>query len=295
MTDFAHALLQEDQPYSPQNLTTAGKMGRLLMESGKIKTTDLENIISFQKKHQLKFGEAAVTLGLVTPEDIRKALAQQFSYPAIPAANSKLDPSLVAAFQPESRTAEALRGLRSELILRYFNNGEHLSLPLVGTEDSLSLARTTANLAIVFAQMGLQTLLIDSNMRDPKLHTLFGIHNCPGLSDIIAGRTGFSTQVIDTFPTLSLLHAGTLAPNPQELLSGNSYRSYMEKITRAYDVTLICTSPIDQYMDAQLVAAQAGAALLVVKEHQTRIKALEKVCNRLHSVDVRLLGVALTA
>jgi len=295
MTDFAHALQQEEQKYSPHSLTTAGKMGRLLMESGKIKATDLETIISLQKKHELKFGEAAVVLGLVTPEDIKKVLALQFSYPPIPAANSKLDSSLVAAFQPESLTTEALRGLRSELILRYFNNGEHLSLPLIGTEDPLSLARTTANLAIVFAQMGLKTLLIDSNMRDPKLHTLFGIHNCPGFSDIIAGRTDFSTQVIDTFPTLSLLHAGTLAPNPQELISGSSYRNHMEKITRTYDVTLICTPPMGKYMDAQLVAAQAGAALLVVKEHQTRVKALEKVCNRLHSVDVRLLGVALIA
>src|SRR3954463_6925285 len=151
----------------------ASQIGRILLESGKINYEDIAAIMAIQKEQGIRFGDAAVFLGLVNANDIKDVLAEQFDYTPTLDKSSNLDSRLVAAFQPDSLQAEALRSLRSELLLRYFNKASHLSLALVGTEDALGIALTTANLAIVFALMGGRTLLIDANLRAPQLHTLF--------------------------------------------------------------------------------------------------------------------------
>lgn len=270
------------------------KMGRMLVESGKITSADLRAIIDLQNERGLRFGDAAIALGLVSQADIRAVLAQQFAYPHIPDQTSRLHPSLTAAFRPESKEIEALRGLRSELMLRYFNSAPNLSLTLTSADDAPGVARTAANLAIVFAQMGLRTLLIDTNLREPQMHHLFGTGNRhPGLAELIAGRARSHPLPIPSLGPLWLLHAGTQAPNPQELLSSRNYRERMSELFSLFDVTLISTSPMNDTRDAQLVAAHSGAALLVTREHASRMKDVEKMCSHLWGVGVRLLGVAL--
>src|SRR5690606_7597649 len=144
-------------------------------------------IIELQNKRGLRFGEAAQKLGLVNAADVHAALAQQFACTPVPDKGSRLSRSLTAAFQPRSAEVEALRSLRSELLLRYFNTSAHLTLALCGADDARGIAQTTANLAIVFSQLGLRTLLVDGNLRNPQLHTLFGIGDRhPGLSDLVA-------------------------------------------------------------------------------------------------------------
>ena len=182
MNDAAKAIPQTHLVQKPLN-----KMGRMLLESGKLSLEDLKAIVSYQEQHGLRFGDAAQQLGLVTAEDINIALADQFSYTRTPDRTSKLDKRLLAAFQPDSAHSEALRSLRSELLLRYFNQGAHLSLSLIGAEDSEGIALTSANLAIVFSQLGIRTLLIDSNLRAPQLHHLFGLNERNiGLADLLA-------------------------------------------------------------------------------------------------------------
>lgn len=289
MNNLAHATAEDLQLPSARI-----KMGHMLVDNGKITATDLKTIISLQNERGIRFGEAALLLGLVSPADIRSVLAQQFAYTSIPDAASRLDASLVSVFRPESSEVEALRSLRSELMLRYFNTAPNLSLAVVGADEAGSIARTTANLAVVFSQLGLRTLLVDGNLREPQLHKLFGLSDRhPGLSDLIADRARIQPLTVATLPSLRLLPAGTLAPNPQELLSSRNYRDYVGELANRFDVTLISTPPMARNRDAQLVAAHAGAALLVAQQHSSRMKDLETLCASLWGVGVRLVGVAL--
>ncbi len=270
------------------------KIGRMLESRGKITREEFKSIISVQNQENLRFGDAAIKLGLVEPEDIEAVLAEQFAYTVPPDRNTILDSRLVAAFQPDSPQAEALRSLRSELLLRFFNRGEHLSLALVGAENDEGLALTTANLAISFAQLGKRTLLIDANLRSPQLHKLFG-HNerNPGLTDLIAARTLVEPIAVPDLGTLWVVAAGTQAPNPQELLASQHYAERLHDLSAHFEVIIINTPPLNHIADARLIAAQSGAALVVALQNVSRVQDLERICNTLHSLGVRLLGTAL--
>jgi chain length determinant protein tyrosine kinase EpsG len=270
------------------------KIGRMLESRGKITRDEFKSIINVQNEQDLRFGDAALMLGLVQREDIDAVLAEQFAYTALPDRNSTLSPKLVAAFQPDSPQTEALRSLRSELLLRYFNRGAHLSLAIVGAEDAAGIAITSANLAITFAQLGMSTLLVDANLRSPQLHTLFG-HNerNPGLSDLIAERALVEPVAIPSLGSLWVLAAGTAAPNPQELLASNHCAEKLHELATHFDVIIINTPPLDRIKDAQLIAAHSGAALVVVQENISRLKDVETICSSLRGVGVRLLGAAL--
>lgn len=275
-------------------LSNATKMGPMLVAMGKLTPKDLTMILATQKKHGLRFGDAALKLGLVSADDINAILAEQFAYTQTPTASSKLDRRLSALFQPDSVQAEALRSLRSELMLRYFNTHPHRALALVSPEDATGIALTATNLAISFAQMGLRTLLIDSNLRTPQLNSLFNLNpHAPGLSDWIADRTTVAPTAIESVRSLWVLPAGTRAPNPQELLTSKHYQERVNPLIQRFDVTLISTAPMDSNRDAQMVAAQAGAALLLARMHVTHTKSLTAISNRLRDLGVRLVGASL--
>ena len=307
MNDLAQALT--DNP-----AVSATKMGAMLVAKGKLTAGDLNHISATQKKLGLRFGDAALKLGLLAPEDIHAILAEQFAYTQTPANSSKFDRRLSALFQPDSIQAEAVRSLRSELMLRYFNASQqtasyqHLALEnmssqrdaralaLMSAEDDLGTALTAANLAISFAQLGMRTLLIDGNLRNPQLNSLFNLPpHALGLSDWIAERAIIAPSRIDTISSLSIMPAGTCAPNPQELLSSKQYPARLAALTQGFDITLITTSPMDSNRDALLIAAHAGAALLVARAHHTRTKALAVIAQRLRELGVRLLGATLRA
>lgn len=270
------------------------KMGQMLVDAGKITDTDLKKIITEQAKGDLRFGEAAIRLGLVTEADVSAVLAAQFAYTTPPDQGSRLDGKLSVVFDPEGKQAEAIRSLRSELMLRHFNAKPNTSLALVGSENVDAIALTTANLAAAFAQLGIRTLLIDSNLRTPHIHQYFGLsERNPGLSDLIAKRCAVSPFAIPGLHSLWVLPAGTPAPNPQELIASKQYTDTIESLSGNFDVTLIATHPLESARDAQLVATQAGTAAIVVHEHVSRFKDVEAIGQRLKSLGVRIVGAAL--
>lgn len=288
MTDVALPLMKESAHIPAETEL----MGRLLIESGAIRPSDLERILQVQKQRGLRFGEAAQSLGLVTAEDIRAILARQFSYPVVARKDPALSPSLVAALQPEHRRVEALRSLRSELMLRYFNQPENRRLAVV-TVDQGGAGELCANLAVVFSQLGARTLLVDADLRSPSLHRLFGLSNARGLSDALAGRTAAVPRNCAPLGDLWLLNGGTQAPNPQELLARGRYQELMERFSEKFDVILFHCPPLVDNLDAQIVAARAGAVLMVAQEHVTPLRFMEKASTRLQDIGVRIVGVAL--
>lgn len=296
MTEYAPPIVSSsDTPRTATRaLAKSGQIGRLLYENGKLSAEDVDRVAKLQEERGLRFGEAAIALRLVNPDDVRMALAEQFSYPVAPLSNTDLNRSLVAALRPQSRRVEALRGLRSELMLRYFDDPYQRILPLVSIDRADDGGTLVANLAIVFSQLGARTLLMDCNLREPALHRLFGLPNRHGLSDILASRANFRPQLCTPLESLWLLNAGTPAPNPQELLANKRYRNLAAKLAEQFDVVLVNTPSLSTSLDAQLIANRAGAALLVAKEHVTPMRRLEGASRRLQEVGVNVLGVTLS-
>jgi chain length determinant protein tyrosine kinase EpsG len=275
------------------NPARASKIGRLLLQLGKISSEDTDKILRAQQEHGLLFGDAALKLGLISEADISQVLAMQFNYPYLQEGQGNYSDELVAAYQPFSKQVEALRAMRSQLMLRWFNENNN-SLAIVSANAGEGGSYLAANLAVMFSQLGERTLLIDANLRDPRQHSIFNLKENLGLSDIIAGRAGLDvvTQV-EFFEDLSVLGAGTLPPNPQELLNRASFTYFMNQAASQYDVILVDTPPANYYADAQATVARCGGALLVSRLNHTRLSDIIEVRNQIAVTGARIVGAVI--
>lgn len=268
-------------------------MGALFLDAGKISASDAERIIALQKQKGMRFGEAAKTLGLITDDDIQEALSRQFDFPFLAASEENFSRELVAAYQPFSAQVEALRAVRGQLMLRWFL-GVHKSLALVSPGRSEGRSNLAANLAIVFSQLGERTLLIDANLRQPRQDTLFNLQNDYGLSDVLAGRADLTVVTrVTAFRDLSILTAGTVPPNPVELIS-RSLKNCLQQLQSQFDVILIDTPSAEQGIDALMITSTCGGALLVSRLHKTRLNDLELLKVALQDAGNQCLGAVLT-
>ena len=269
---------------------TDSSIGRLLIQLGKIKQSDNENILRAQKDHGLRFGEAAIRLRLVTEADISQALALQFNYPYLQPGQGGYSSELVAAYQPFSSQVEALRGLRSQLMTQWFSQG-FKSLAVVSTNEGEGGSYLAANLAIVFSQLGQRTLLIDANLRQPRQHSIFKLGQKQGLSDIIAGRAELSAITkVETFNDLSILGAGTIPPNPQELLNNPAFTEIMAGVIGQYDIVLVDTAPASMTADAQAAVSRCGGTLIVSKLNQTSLANLNDVREQINLTGAKVVA-----
>ena len=270
-------------------------IGAILVQTGRLKFKDAERILRLQREQDLRFGEAATQLGLLTQADIEFALSRQFVYPYLHHGESHVSEDLVAAYEPFTPQVEALRALRSQLMLRWFDGyPAHKTLAIVGAARNEGRSYLTANLAVVFSQLGERTLLIDANMRNPCQHTLFGLSNRMGLSTVLSRRAGL--EVIQRIPAmldLSVLPAGTQPPNPLELLSQPLFAQLLKDLARYFDVILFDSPAAAEYADAQILSVRAGAVLIVVRKNATRTWQLRGVSENLAHASTTVVGTVL--
>ena len=258
-------------------------IGAILIDAGKLTPEEAERILRLQRERGLRFGEAATQLGLVTQADIDFAISRQFDYPYLLHGQSEVSEDLVSAYTPFSPQVEALRALRSQLMVRWFDTDPaHKALAIVSAAPNEGRSFVAANLAVVFSQLGEHTLLIDTAMRNPCQHRLFGLDNRGGLSAVLSGRGGPDTiQRIPALVDLSVLPAGALPPNPLELLARPLFPKLMGELAMEFDVILLDTPAAAEYSDAQATAACTGAALIVIRKNSTRISQVRHITDTL--------------
>lgn len=274
----------------PADHHVESRMGALLLDSGKLTPENAERVLRTQKELGLRFGEAALRLGLVTEDDIQQVLARQFAYPYLQKGQASLSPRLVAAYEPFSPQVEALRAIRSQLMLRWFARGRR-ALAVVGISDDDGASLFVSNLAVVFSQLGEQTLLVDANLRSPRQQEAFGLKPRQGLSDLLAGRADLDVIArIPSFVDLSVMPSGTLPPNPQELLAREGFRNLNTQLESRYDVVLYDLPPFASGADALAVAGRAGGVLLVARKDYTRIASVTRMVEQLVDAGGEVLG-----
>jgi chain length determinant protein tyrosine kinase EpsG len=269
-------------------------LGAILVEQGRLNPNDVEEIQRFAASNGQRFGEAAQMLGLLTQRDVDIAIAQQFNYPVVARGGTHgVADDVIAAYMPQSELIEPLRALRSQLSLRW-TNGQKI-LAVTSAERGEGRSWLAANLATVFAQMGKRTLLIDSDMRHPRQHELFNLDNAVGLSALLTGRAGREI-VCRIHPQLRLfvLPAGALPPNPQELLGRPAFEVIVELFADQYDFVIIDTPAASEVADAQIVAARADGAIMLVRRNHTRQALLRVAMRNLTESGVTVIGSVLT-
>lgn len=277
--------------------STQRSIGAILIDTGRLTAEDAERVLRFQKGKNLRFGDAAIELGILTESDIRYALSYQFDYAYLPSTEVKpVSEELIAAYQPFSHEVEQLRAIRSQLMLRCFlKEAGNSALAIVAAGPCEGCSYVAANLAIVFSQLGERTLLIDSNLRSPRQHELFKLENKIGFSSILAGRATAEEAIIriPVFVNLSVLPAGATPPNPQELLNRPGFEDLLAQARDAYDIVLLDTSGMNVGADSTVVAARAGSALLVGRMIETRVSAFREMAQNLTRIGVAVVGSVL--
>jgi len=203
-----------------------------------------------------------------------------------------LDPynsELIAIKQPNASQVEALRILRGQLLKRWFNAG-HSSLAVVATSSDEASCFLAANLAVLFAQLGKRTLLIDANLRAPRQHSIFNIKESAGLSEILAGET---LTISETMENLSVLVAGNVSLDSPELLSRENFTNFMKIATANYEVVIVDSAPTGMLADAQNVLVNCEGALVVTRLNYTIVSDLIQLRNQLDIAGATTVGSAI--
>lgn len=261
-----------------------------------IEPQDAERVLAVSREQGLRFGEAAQRLGLATHAEIELALAGQFGLPCVRRGAAALSDELVAAYQPAGEQAEALRAVRDQLIVRWLERSpESRTLAILSAARGDGRSFIAANLAIVFAQLGSRTLLIDADLRNPRQHRLFALENRIGLSALLAGRAAphEALERIASLPHLTVLPAGAAPPNPQDLLARPAFAQLLRQVSAQCDVVLIDCPPAGASTDAQTIAVRAGAALVVVRRHASRVWRVQGISANVGEAQARIVGAVL--
>jgi protein-tyrosine kinase len=270
-------------------------IGAILVEQGRLTAQDVDDIQRFANSQGLRFGEAAVQMKRITEHDIELALAHQYNYPVLArGGQGGVADDVIAAHQPQSEAVEPLRALRSQLILRWFNNASRKVFAVTSAERGEGRSWLAANLATMFAQLGERTLLIDADMRHPRQHRLFNIDNSVGLSALLTGRAGREiARRIHPQLRLYVLPAGIIPPNPQELLARPVFDVILDHFAAQFGLVIIDTPAVSETADAQILAANAGNAVMVARRNHTQQSKLAAAMEILTDTGVNVIGSVL--
>jgi protein-tyrosine kinase len=262
----------------------------------------------------LSFGDAALHSGSVTPQQleealdwirqraikedggiIEKALRRKSSSrrELIVWEGPKLRPSdkLIVAHDGLHPRSESIRSLATELLMRTRNTGGAL-IALLSPRAEEGRTQLAAELAISLAQLGRRTLLVDADLRRPRLHVLFGAANEIGLTQALKGSEA-RLNGIEALPQMALLTSGALPPNPLELLSGSRFDQLVVEWRRNFEYVLIDTPPAAKSSDAIAVAGAVGNVIMLSRADITPFRDLQEMSRKLATTHARTLGAVI--
>jgi chain length determinant protein tyrosine kinase EpsG len=269
-------------------------IGSLIRDARGLSDEQIERVLAYHRERGVRFGEAAVALGLAERQDVLEALSQQFQYTS-GFAGREGDSELVAAADPFSDQAEAFRELRSRLLLEVMAEEPRRGIAVVSPDVGDGKTYLAANLAVAFSQLGERTLLIDADIRTPRQHRLLHLGFRAGLSSVLAG---FAEPVATIYPVtgvpnLFLMPAGAVPPNPLELLQRPRFSVLVREMLQSFDHVVLDTPAAARGADSRAIAARSGAALVVARKTRSRMAALEGLVTALGRGPALVAGVVM--
>src|ERR1700723_1799582 len=294
VVDIARTPTQPIKPNVPRNLELGLLLG-LICGIGLVFV--LESLdTSIRNTEELSAISALPALGIIPLQlssngNLRKRLK------TVSAEIEKAEsPTLVTYARPQSEAAEAYRALRTSILLSSFGAPPKVIL-VTSAMPQEGKTTVSANSALVLAQRGSRVLLVDADLRRPAVGKLFGIRSRGGLSTLISGSDKVEDVVLPCpeVPTLWILPAGPIPPQPAELLGSSVMKDLIAHWRDSYDHVIIDTPPCLSVTDAVLLSPEADRVILVARSGQTTKAGLRRACDVLQQVNARVMGVVLNA
>lgn len=195
---------------------------------------------------------------------------------------------------PKSIISEAFRSLRTNI--QYANIDKNIkSILLTSTVQKEGKSTISSNLAYTMAESGKKTLLIDCDMRKPRVHKMFSIPNVEGLTNILMGESINSDVIYKMVgaDNLYILPSGPIPPNPSELLGSNKMKEFINKLKETFDMIIIDSPPIILVTDAAIVSTIVDGTILVIEAGETKIDEAQYSKEVLDKLGSKILGVVL--
>ena len=268
-------------------------IGELIQDARNLSADDLDRIGRYQRENDMRFGEAAIALGLADTEDVLQALAQQFKYAYADEESRKAAPELVMLNQPFGHQAEAFRAIRSQILMRtQGEKGTRRPLAVVSHDTGDGKTFFCANLAVALAQLGGKVVVIDADMRGARLDQVFGVPGGVGLSGVLSGRGGKGVvKSVPGIPNLYVIPVGVQPPNPLELVEGPSFGMLLREVSIKFDHVIVDTPAGCFGSDGVVIASRCGSALVISRKDANKVARLQELVGSLQAGNVRLAGV----
>ncbi|MBX3048649.1 MAG: polysaccharide biosynthesis tyrosine autokinase [Anaerolineales bacterium] len=259
-------------PKVPLNTLLAGVLGAALATSYVFLRTTLDN--SIKNADEIRNNFDLSTLAFV--------------------AKAHEEDEIITASNPRSPISESFRSLRTNI--QFASVDDQLKI-IVVTSSVQGEGKSTiaSNLAFVISQLGTETILIDADLRRPRLHKLFKVSNKKGLSNLFVNKHmdhAFDAQLQETkYPHLKIMSSGGIPPNPSELISTIRMNNILEHAKTRAELVIIDAPPVLPVTDAVVLAQKADGVIIVMVPGQTTMPMAKQAVESLRQVDAKILGV----
>lgn len=268
-------------------------LGGMLLESGQLSADQLARVVARQEETGKLFGETAIELGFLTHDDIERAIAQQQSFYLLQWGDTRLDPAVIAAFDPHDAIARCARSIRGRIASTKLEDGRPAKMiALLSVDVPIEASLIAANLGVSCAQAGYRTLLVDANIDAPMQHGLFKLGNRVGLSNLLSRSADFQEALQPSaIPQLSIVTAGPSVPNCNELLERERLFMRLSGIAHMFDVMLVDAG----FLGPEDISFLGGAegAVITVRRDSSGMRSFQTMVSRLKALEVVTIGSAI--
>ena len=200
---------------------------------------------------------------------------------------------IISLINPKSPVTEAYRTLLTNI--EYSSVDKQIQMIAV-TSSAPSEGKTTTatNLAVAYSETGKNVLLVDCDLRKPRLHKVFNTSNLIGLTSVLASKSSLNDTVKPVKDGLSILTSGPIPPNPVELIRSNMMEQLINTLRDLFDVVIFDAPPVGLVTDAAIISSKLDGVVLVVASGKSQIEATLRAKENLQNVNANLLGAVVT-
>jgi polysaccharide biosynthesis transport protein len=242
----------------------------------------------------LAFGFEYLDNRIKTPQELKAHLGIPF-LGMVPTVSTEREPNPLLDNGVPPNFAEAFKSVRTNVLFSSAEEGlRSIVITSAGPGEGKSLV--ASNLAVALAQAGQRVLLIDADMRRPRVHEIFGGEQEPGLSNVLSGNAKTSEAVRKSKTSgLWLLPAGHIPPNPAELLGSRRYTDFIASLSAHFDWVLLDSPPVMVVADSSIVANQSSGVVFVVRADHTSRHSVRAAVEQLEAANAHLIGSVLNS
>jgi exopolysaccharide transport family protein len=236
------------------------------------------------------------------PDDIKERLKIPYMGP-VPVFKATMDGNpgnprtpqddLVTLSSPKSTASESYRGIRTSILFSAADAAPRAIL-VASAAPSEGKTVTAANLAVTMAQAGNRVLIIDCDMRRPRLHRMFNVPRDKGISNILVGNCTVDEAIIHSaIPGIDIIPSGPVSPNPSEMLGSQNMTNFMKSVRDSYDLIILDSSPITAVTDTVILSRFVDGVLIVIRAGETHREIIKNGIGLLKAANARILGAIL--